>query len=123
MYFGAEASAFTRSQAEGKPVRVVLQQKETRDRYGRLLAYVYLGRRTMLNEQIIAQGYGYAYTPYPHPWKQRFIDIEKTGPQAEGGPLEGRQDRPDAQVAAEDRTASRAWSSLPRRRRASRQRP
>lgn len=76
MYFGAEASAFTRSLAEGKPMRVVLPKEETRDRYGRLLAYVYLGD-DMLNEQIIIQGYGYAYTPYPHVWKQRFVDLEK----------------------------------------------
>ena len=76
MYFGSEASAFTRSQAEGKPVRIVLQPEEIRDRYGRLLAYVYLGDE-MLNERIIALGYGYAYTPYGHLWKERFIDLEK----------------------------------------------
>jgi len=77
-YFGAEASAFTRSQAEGKPVRIVLKDKETRDRFRRLLAYVYLDDGlTMLNEEIIAQGYGYAYTTYPHPWMPRFIDLEK----------------------------------------------
>ncbi|HPD28491.1 MAG TPA: thermonuclease family protein [Phycisphaerae bacterium] len=77
-YFGAEASAFTRSQAEGKPVRIVLKEKETRDRFRRLLAYVYLGDgTTMLNEEIIAQGYGYAYTTYPHPWTPRFIDLER----------------------------------------------
>lgn len=77
-YFGTEASEFTRSQAEGKPVRIVLKDKETRDRYRRLLAYVYLDDGlTMLNEEIIAQGYGYAYTSYPHPWMPRFIDLEK----------------------------------------------
>jgi len=77
-YFGAEASAFTRSQAEGKPVRIVLKEKETRDRFRRLLAYVYLDDGlTMLNEEIIAQGYGYAYTSYSHPWMQRFVDLEK----------------------------------------------
>ncbi|MDM8007491.1 MAG: thermonuclease family protein [Phycisphaerae bacterium] len=77
-YFGAEASEFTRSQAEGKPVRIVLKEKETRDRFRRLLAYVYLDDGlTMLNEEIIAQGYGYAYTSYSHPWMQRFVDIEK----------------------------------------------
>ncbi len=84
MYFGAEASAFTRSQAEGKQVRIVLQTEETRDRYGRLLAYVYLGDE-MLNEQIIAQGFGYAYTLYPHHWKERFIDIEKRARKQKAG--------------------------------------
>ncbi len=78
MYFGAEASAFTSSQAVGKPVRIVLKEKETRDVHGRLLAYVYLGDGdTMLNEEIIAQGYGYCYTSYPHPWMKRFVEIEQ----------------------------------------------
>jgi micrococcal nuclease len=76
MYFGKEASEFARATAEGKPVRVVLAPKETRDRYGRLLAYVYVGD-TMLNEEIISRGYGYADTRFPHEWKKRFTDLEK----------------------------------------------
>ena len=38
----------------------------SRDRYGRLLAYVY--RRSdglLVNKEIIRQGYGHAYTKYP----------------------------------------------------------
>jgi micrococcal nuclease len=78
MYFGAEASAFARSQVAGKPVRVVLVPEKTRDRYGRLLAYVYLADgETMLNEELIAQGYGYADSRFAHPWKKRFADLEQ----------------------------------------------
>lgn len=78
-YFGAEASAFTRSLVEGKPVRVVLAPKQTRDRYGRLLAYVYLtgDGETMLNEEIIARGYGYADPRFTHPWMKRFVELEQ----------------------------------------------
>ncbi len=78
MYFGAEASAFTRSQVQGKPVRIVLPEHETRDRYERLLAYVYLGDGdSMLNEEIIAGGYGYADTRFTHVWMKRFVDFEQ----------------------------------------------
>jgi endonuclease YncB( thermonuclease family) len=78
MYFGTEASAFTRSLVDGKQVRVVLAREKTRDRYGRLLAYVYLpDGDTMLNEEIIARGYGYADTRFAHDWKKRFVDLEQ----------------------------------------------
>ena len=40
-FFGQEATAFTKSMVEGKKVRLEYDQ-EKRDKYGRLLAYVYL---------------------------------------------------------------------------------
>ena len=43
MYYGPEATAFTREMVLGKQVRVVLEPfEESRGLYGRLLAYVYL---------------------------------------------------------------------------------
>ena len=77
MYFGPEASAFTRSCVENANVRIVLAADQTRDRYGRLLAYVYFGDPPrMLNEEIIRGGYGYADTRFDHVWFQRFTDLE-----------------------------------------------
>ncbi|NLX14120.1 MAG: hypothetical protein GXY44_10775 [Phycisphaerales bacterium] len=78
-YFGAEASEFARRMVEGKPVRIVLVPARPRDRYERLLAYVYLAdSKTMLNEELLAQGYAYADHRFDHPWKQHFADLEKT---------------------------------------------
>lgn len=77
MYFGPEASAFTRTCVESKEVRVVLASDQTRDKYGRLLAYIYFGDPPqMLNEEIISRGYGYADTRFSHVWLQRFKELE-----------------------------------------------
>lgn len=75
-YFGKEASAFTRRMAEGKAVRLE-QDQETRDRYGRTLAYVYLQDGTFLNAEIIRQGYGHAYTRFPFRYEQQFVQLER----------------------------------------------
>jgi len=77
MYYGAEASAFTKSQVEGRPVRIVLSPKRSRGKYGRLLAYVYYGDPPrMLNEELIIQGYAYADRRFPHLWSERFVRLE-----------------------------------------------
>jgi micrococcal nuclease len=75
-YFGKEASAFTRRMAEGKNVRLE-QDEDTRDRYGRTLAYVYLQDGTFLNAEIIRQGYGHAYTRFPFRYQQQFVELER----------------------------------------------
>jgi len=78
MYYGSEASAFTTSCVENKPVRLVLVPDDTRGKYGRLLAYVYLADgEMMLNEELISQGFAYADTRFEHPWRTRFIELEK----------------------------------------------
>ncbi len=63
-YFGKEAAAFTGRMAQGKPVRLEFDE-QSYDVYGRTLAYVYLQDGSLLNAEIIRQGYGYAYTRFP----------------------------------------------------------
>jgi micrococcal nuclease len=65
-HFGPEASRFTREQTLGRPVRVELLAHGTRDKYGRLLAYVHLPDGTMLNRRLVAGGYGYADPRFEH---------------------------------------------------------
>lgn len=84
MYFGDEASAFTKSLVLGQPVRVVLAPHSTRGKYGRLLAYVYVGD-TMLNEEIITRGFGYADRRFSHPWMQRFVKLEEKARKQQAG--------------------------------------
>ena len=74
-YFGKEAAAFTRRLAEGKTVRLEFD-RETVDIYGRTLAYVYLPDRTLLNGEIIRQGYGHAYTRFPFRYEREFVGLE-----------------------------------------------
>ena len=74
--FGKEAYLFTKEMVEGKEVRLEFDQQR-RDRYGRLLAYVYLMDGTFLNAEIIRQGYGFAYTRYPFKYLEKFRGYER----------------------------------------------
>ena len=68
-YFGKKASAFTKRMAEGKRIRLEYDQANAhlghKDRYGCTLAYIFLEDDTLLNAEIIRQGYGHAYTQFP----------------------------------------------------------
>ena len=75
-YFGKEASMFTANMVEGKKVRLEFDQNQ-RDKYKRLLAYVYLEDGTFLNAEIIKQGYGHAYTKFPFKYMQEFRQYER----------------------------------------------
>jgi len=75
-YFGKEASAFTKKLAAGKRVRLEYDQQR-RDKYGRLLAYVYLEDGAFLNAELIKQGYGFAYTRFPFRYMEEFRHYER----------------------------------------------
>jgi len=76
-YFGKEASAFTKQMVEGKHVRLEYDWQR-RDKYGRLLAYVYLEDGTFLNAEIIKQGFGFAYTKYPFKYLDEFREYQRS---------------------------------------------
>lgn len=77
-YYGLEASAFAKEQAEGKRVQVWLEPfEDSRDKYGRLLAYVFLPDGMMLNEELIGQGYGYADERFDHVYQDKFLRRQK----------------------------------------------
>lgn len=62
--FGPEASRLNESLVGGRRVRLVFDD-ELRDRYGRLLAYVYVGR-TLVNAEIVRRGYARTLTIPPN---------------------------------------------------------
>ena len=67
--FGMQASAKTKEALLGKIVRI--EQDDTQgkyDRYGRMLAYVFLEDTALFNELLISHGYAYEYT-YRLPYK------------------------------------------------------
>jgi micrococcal nuclease len=74
--FGREAYLFTKRMAEGKGVHLEYDWQK-KDKYGRLLAYVYLMDGTFLNAEIIKQGYGFAYTRYPFKYLEEFRRYER----------------------------------------------
>jgi len=64
--YGKTASSFTSQAIGNNRVRLVSDPENTnRDRYGRLLRYVYLPDGTFLNAELIKNGYGFAYTGFP----------------------------------------------------------
>lgn len=98
MYYGPEASAFTKEAADGKRVTIYLDTVTgTRDKYGRLLAYVKLPDGRMLNEALISEGYGYAYTPFKHGASKKYSDLEASARRAKKGLWAGvtEEQKPD----------------------------
>lgn len=77
MYFGPEAKTFAKDSLEGRTVHVILAEKKTRDKYDRLLAYVYLERGgVMFNELLMEEGFAYADRRFPHHYRDQFEAIE-----------------------------------------------
>ncbi len=78
-HFGREATDFVRGEIVGRRVRLVLDpNRRSRDKYGRLLAYVYLADTgELLNEMLVQRGLAYADRRFPHVFKRRFVSIEK----------------------------------------------
>jgi len=80
-YYGKEATAFTRRMVQGKRVRLEFDQANAhighKDKYRRTLAYVFLEDGTMLNAEIIKQGFGFAYTRFPFKYQREFRRYER----------------------------------------------
>ena len=69
--FALKASAYTKHLLDGRTVRLV-QDAEARDRYGRLLAYVYREPDGLfVNEELVRAGYA---VPLTYPPNVRFRD-------------------------------------------------
>ncbi len=87
-YFGLEAAQYTDRHLRNKTVRLEFDQNNAhighRGRYGRLLAYVYVGGE-LFNLQIIRDGYAHAYTKYPFSMMEEFRQAEREAQRAERG--------------------------------------
>jgi micrococcal nuclease len=73
--FGREASAFTKKMTEGGNVKLEYDWQK-RDKFGRLLAYVYLEDGTFLNAELIKQGYGTVFRKFSFKYRDDFIRYE-----------------------------------------------
>src|SRR3989344_597130 len=77
--FGEEASKKAKEILTGKSVRIEMDASQgERDKYGRLLAYVFLEDGTLFNQLMIAQGFGHEYTyNLPYKYQEEFKEAEK----------------------------------------------
>jgi micrococcal nuclease len=75
--YGKEASSYTKQLLSGKQV-LLRFDAEPRDRYGRLLAYVYLPDGTFVNEKLVREGYARILTIPPNvAYADLFLQAER----------------------------------------------
>lgn len=89
-FFGKEASNFTRATLEGKDVILVFDRHNTqakhRDKFKRLLAYVYRSSDGLdINAEIVRKGYGRAFPRYPAERSEEFLCLEREAQSAKRG--------------------------------------
>ncbi len=81
---GREAAEVNRRLIEGKTVRLELDVQE-RDRYGRLLAYVWVGD-VMVNAELVRLGYAQVMTVPPNVrYQQLFLKLQREAREAGRG--------------------------------------
>jgi micrococcal nuclease len=75
---GELSSQYTKKLIEGKRVVLVAEPNyEDKDKYGRLLRYVYLEDGTFVNKKLIEDGYANAYRRFELSRKDEFVKAEK----------------------------------------------
>lgn len=76
--FGQAASDFTKQLIGTQTVRLEADPLGTnRDRYDRLLRYVYLPDGRLVQAELIKAGYGFAYTSFPLTKSEEFLRYQK----------------------------------------------
>ncbi len=76
-YFGKEASNYTKKLLTGQTVTLRFDV-ELRDKYGRLLAYVYLPDGTFVNDKLVREGYARIMTIPPNvAYADQFLASER----------------------------------------------
>ena len=81
---GREAAAVNRHLVGGRHVRLELDVR-TRDRYGRLLAYIWVGD-TMINAELVRRGYAQVMTVPPNvKYQEMFVTLQRQARDAHRG--------------------------------------
>lgn len=116
--YGKNASNFAHQLMDNKTVRLEADPINTnRDRYERLLRYVYLPDNTFVNAEIIKQGYGFAYLSFPFSKSDEFAQYQQTAQEAALGLWAGKCEIYDqnGRLKTNDLTSSlriNAWLSF-----------
>ena len=72
-----QAKHFNIEQVKGRQVRLEFDERET-DKYGRLLAYLYLPDGRMLNQLLLENGLASVFRRYRFSQKENFLALEAT---------------------------------------------
>ncbi|MCM8794841.1 MAG: thermonuclease family protein [Candidatus Omnitrophica bacterium] len=84
-YYAREAKEFNRQLVEGKKVRLEFDV-DRRDKYKRLLAYVFLEDGTFVNAELLRQGYAQLLTVPPNvKYTDLFVQCQKEAREANRG--------------------------------------
>ncbi len=76
--YGDKATAFTEAAIDNKRVKLVADEKgSNRDKYGRLLRYVYNYQNMSIDETLVSEGYGFAMDGFSYTKKQEYLDLMK----------------------------------------------
>ncbi|HVT90238.1 MAG TPA: thermonuclease family protein [Tepidisphaeraceae bacterium] len=75
-HWAERSKSYLESRAEGKTVTLRLEPIETRDRYDRLLAYVYLSDSDCINLDLIHDGEAYADRRFRHTYRPQYEQAE-----------------------------------------------
>ncbi|MDB5178713.1 MAG: hypothetical protein JWN01_656, partial [Patescibacteria group bacterium] len=76
--FGLAAATHTKATLEGQNVRLEPDPTNSdRDKYGRLLRYVYLPDGTLFNAELVRDGYAFAYVVFPLAKLEEFRALER----------------------------------------------
>lgn len=88
--FGPEASAFTRQRLQGQRVHLAFEAHNLRDRYNRLLAYVFLSDGTLFNAELVTEGYAQVRNPVPFRYYEEFKRYEREARETGMGLWQGK---------------------------------
>lgn len=84
--YGPAASAFTKNIIGKQGVRLEADSlSSNRDRYDRLLRYVYLPDGALLNQKLISEGYGFYYPYFPFEKSDDFAAAQKQAQTSNNG--------------------------------------
>lgn len=74
--YAEKAKAFTEASIDGKRVKLVADEKgSNRDRYGRLLRYVYSHDSRPIDEQLVSEGFGFAVDGFSYSKKEVYLEL------------------------------------------------
>ena len=77
-YFGPEAAQYAKQLLENQSVYLIPDPMQSnRDKYDRLLRYVFLEDGTLINAKLVAEGYAYNYIYEPFQFMKQFDYLEK----------------------------------------------
>ncbi|MBA3757661.1 thermonuclease family protein [Candidatus Saccharibacteria bacterium] len=84
--YAAQASEYTRRLLTGQKVRLQVDPLNTnRDRYDRLLRYVFTQDGRLVEQELITEGYGFSYTQFPFERKREFNEYEQQAKEGKKG--------------------------------------